>query len=160
MSTNKQMRSFVKSMNTPRYRVMVPPLPKVGPLAKNGDFEQMLDDWLDSVRMAKAEALVELAESRGADPKELAKVADLLLELHPAETRGRKSVDVLGMFFGMAIELNRGASEQVACDLVGVDAKTFRAHREQQPKFWKMILDFADVHPDPRRYMDELGKNK
>lgn len=136
------LKSLAESNNTgKRISVILPDLPKVKPLAKDPNlaWKEDWDKWNRELRVRKVAALLALAEARDIDPAELVKVADLVIEVVPPEMRGRKRVDRFRVFMLVAVEMRKGKSQKLACELAGVSDKTFRNLRKEDPVGWLMI---------------------
>ena len=146
----KILSSLADSQKTERIRVVLPDLPRFRPLAD--DPEQSLrddmDNWGQQVTQLKLNALLKLAAQRCADVTEIAKVADMLIEVVPPDRRGKKGKDRFSVLLNVAIDINKGKSQRVACDLNDVDTKTFRKYMEIDPVAWKLAQTAATVIPE------------
>ena len=123
-----------------RIRVELPDLPKFRPLAKDPQ-QAMNDDWKEwnsEYAQRKIDALCELAKKRNSDVGELAKVGDLLIDVVLPDMRGKKGVDYFPKFLLVSLELRKGKSQTVACQLAGIDPKTFRKLRDQHELDWRI----------------------
>jgi hypothetical protein len=144
------LKRLAKRYAGKRIRVELPDLPKFRPLAKDQE-QAMKDDWKEwdcEFKQRRVDALYELAIERSADVMELAKVADLLIEVVPPDMRGKKGVDYIPKFLLVSLELHKGKSETVACQLAGIDPKTFRKLRGQHELEWRMAEEFTAVLPE------------
>ena len=144
------LKSVAKQQNTgKRTKVVLPDLPKLRPLAKDQD-QAWKDDWAEwnrQVAERKVDALYELAEERSADVNELAKVIDLVLEVVPPDSRGKKGVDPDKIQL-TAMYIGQGKSQKTSCELAGIDTKTLRTYQEENPLNWKIYQHGAIKIPD------------
>jgi hypothetical protein len=142
-------RKLADELRRKRPSVEVPPPPPApGGLldkAKDEEWRDWHGRWLAVVRERQAKAILKLANERDADPMELVKVADLLVDFAPPDRRGKSGVDGFRMLIHVAVELTKDKSERVACDLAGVDVDTFRKYRDEDPRVWAMIKDYAKL---------------
>ena len=120
-----------------------------------------IEEWQNAFRQRQIQAILELAEDSQADPLELAKVANLILDIRPPETRGQKPVsDIFAVFLRAAAAISAGKPKKVAAELAGVSERTLRDYIEKYPREWQFLLDFADLHceatgkaVDPLKYL-------
>jgi len=137
----------------PRVEVPLPPplMATVPKQAKDDNYREWLDLWLAELRERQAKAVLILAKERDADPKELAKVADLLFDVVPPDKRGSpKTINKVAMFLRVATEYRKKGGYTAACQRAGIDPKTFRKYRDDDPRWWNMVRDMA-AHFKPRK---------
>jgi hypothetical protein len=145
------LRQIAKLHNaTDRIRVVLPYLPRVRPLAEDREkvFQEEWDEWERQVEELKVDALYALAKERDADVNELAKVMDLVLDVVPPKFTGKKGKDSYRILLLVALEMHKGKSQKVACDLAGVDVKTFRRYMSADQTGWKIAQHVVSVSPE------------
>jgi hypothetical protein len=145
------LKSLALKLNTcKRIRVVLPDLPNYRAYAKDPGqvFADEWEEWALRVERLWVDALCALAKERNADVNEISKVADLLLEVVPPERRGKKGKDSWPVLLLVALEVNKGKSQQVACDLAGIDPKTFRKYRIANPVGWKIAQTVVRILPE------------
>lgn len=138
------LKKLAKRYNSKRVRVVLPDLPKPILGLSGDDCEQ----WNKQVTNRMVNAIWALAKDRKADPVELAKVSDLILEVVPPESRGREPNDDYPVFMLVALEMHKRKSQQKACELAGVSVPTFRKMKANNSVGWKIAQHIAGKLPE------------
>lgn len=153
---------IINILGRQRPKVRLPPFPKGGWLRSRvglgAEVEAERAAWWFELNTRVTAAVSELAAATDADPRELLKVARLLVDLVPPEARGRPESDCYGILLLVAVEMSSEKTQEVACELAGVDKDTFRKHRDANPKLWKFLR--ATVTTDSLRFISLRKPNK
>ncbi len=121
--------------------VQVPPLDHPA-LQTNDEYSQHVE-WL------KWEAVEKVAAQVDADPSELWKAREYLLELVPLKRRGRpRSLKAKPMVEAARV-VNKGGSLNKAAKKAGITPSTLKAFVKTNPETWKQVCELVAIKPKP-----------
>lgn len=135
----------------PKVEIPLFPVRGTGWVQEHGQeaYNELVLIWRRELDQKIFQAVALIAKDTDADIDELMKVCDYIVELVPPKMSGqdKRYQDEFSLMLSVAGEMRKGKNQRIACELTGIDPKTFRKYRDMYPNAWATVRDLIESKP-------------